>query len=66
MTLEEIQDYIAEHPADRVEKCPVSGRWERREWDLEDGRKIVEENTYDYPPEHEDAYLGKKTNYTVS
>ena len=60
MTQEELENYVLENEHTEAVKCPVSGRWTCRYWQLEDDSRIVESYSYDYPPEHEDAYLGRK------
>ena len=55
MTELEIIEYINENEPDVVNKNEICGRWERREWNL-DNSKIIETYTYKHDVTHRQCY----------
>ena len=58
MNEEELLQYISEHEPTKLDKCPDSGRWERREWNFGQ-TTIIETYIYEHAPTHHQSFKVK-------
>ena len=55
MNEEEILEYISNNEPTKVTKCPISDRWETREWKMKKST-IIENYTYKNKPLHRQSF----------